>query len=133
MNTTFTCTFLNKSDSSPKLCSVTYGTCGKEMYSIQGNTREGSPSVIIINVNSSDIRSTESDCYIITASNGTYEIVVNGSINLPVDERAVPHPLIIIVIPIILVLFLVLVLGGIVVGVTIFFWRRRQYGIHPIF
>ena len=126
MNTTFMCTFLNQSDSSPKSCSVTYGTCGKEMYSIQGNTRKGSPFVIL---NSSDIRPTESDCYIITASNGTYEIVVNGSINLPVDERAAPRPFLIAIITFVLVLLL----GGIVVTIgVILYWRRSQCGIHPI-
>ena len=118
VNTSISCTFLNKADSSPKSCSVLYGTCGQEMDTIQGNAIDGSPFMIIIQLNSSIVRST--DCYIVTASNGTYEIVVNGSISLPMSERADNAPLSLIVIPIVL-----MVLGVItVIVIGIIFWRR---------
>lgn len=120
-NTSFSCTFLNKSDSSPKSCSVMYGICGQEMSTIQGNAIEGSLFTIAIKLNSSIVRST--DCYIITASNGTYEIMLNGSISLPaMSERADNVLLSLIVIPVITVL----VVGVIIIMVVGIILRRRQ-------
>jgi hypothetical protein len=121
MNTTFSCTFLNELDSSPKSCSVRYGICGQEKYTIQGNISDESPFKISIELNSSIVGFTNC-CYIITASNGTYEIMVNGScISLPIvidnarDLRLLSLIVLVLVIPILVVL-------GVIVAV---FWRRK--------
>ena len=120
-NTVLSCTFLNKSDSSPKSCSVIYGTCGQEIHTIQGSGIDGSPSMITIKLNSSIINSMS--CYIVTASNGTYEIVVNGSINLPMSEKTGNALLSLIVLP---AVFLLGMGGIIIIVIGVIFWRRRQ-------
>ena len=101
-----------------------YGTCGQEISTIQGNAIEGSLFSIAIKLNLSIVRST--DCYIITASNGTYEIMLNGSISLPAMSARADSALrllSLIVIPIIIVLM--------VIGViAIILWRRQRHGNH---
>lgn len=90
------------------------------MSTIQGNAIEGSLFTIAIKLNSNIVRST--DCYIITASNGTYEIMLNGSISLPaMSKRADSALFSLIVIPIAIVS---VIIGVIVIGVI--FWRRKN-------
>ena len=55
--TIFSCIFENKSDLSPKSCSIIYEQCGQERYTDQGNVTDGSSSVITIKLNSSIVRS----------------------------------------------------------------------------
>ena len=85
----------------PKFCSVLYGTCSQEMYTIQGNATEGSPFMITVKLNSSIVRSR--NYYIVTASNGTYEIRVNGSTNLSGMSEGFNSDVIQIVLPIVVV------------------------------
>lgn len=128
MNTTLSCTFLNELDPSPKSCTVRYGICGREEYTIQGDVSDESPFEISIGLNSNIVESTNNCCYIITARNGTYEIMVNGSCtSLPMSEgvdnardlRLVS--LIVLAIPITIIIIVV------VLGFTIF-WKRKVHG-----
>ena len=128
MNTTLSCTFLSELDTSLKSCTVRYGICGLEEYTIQGNVSDESPFEISIGLKSSIVESTNNNCcYIVTARNGTYEIIVNGSCtSLPANEgvdnardlRLVS--LIVLAIPITIIIVVVL-------GFTIF-WRRKVHG-----
>ena len=71
--TTISCIFQNTSDLSPKSCSVKYGTCDQEMYTIQGNTTDQSPFTVMLELNSNPM-----NCYVVTASNDTLTLMVNG-------------------------------------------------------
>ena len=118
---------MSELDTSPKSCTVRYGICGLEENTIQGNVSDESPFEISIGLNSSIVESINNCCYIVTASNGTYEIIVNGSctslrmsegVDDALDLRLVS--LIVLVIPI----TILVVLGA----VSVVFWRRKlQY------
>jgi hypothetical protein len=122
-NTTISCIFLNELDTSPKSCNVRYGICGQESSTIQGNDSNKSPLKISIELNSSILGSTNC-CYIITASNETYEIKVNGSCtNVPISDgvdNARDLRLLSLIVPI----TIILVVLGVIVGVI--YWKKRQ-------
>jgi hypothetical protein len=73
------CVFLNQSDTSEKICCVTYGPCDqKELGSDQTCNRD-SPYNIQLEV---DDRSSQTYCYIVTASSDTYTVKVEGTLNI---------------------------------------------------
>ena len=113
---TISCTFENRLDSSPKSCSVKYGTCGQEMYTTQGNTID--EFIIRLKLNSSI--ASLMNCYVVTASNGTYDIMVNGSLNLAMREGANNAVLSVIVVPVV-----GLVVGAIIIVIGVIFGKRR--------
>ena len=128
INTTLSCTFLSELDTSPKSCTVRYGICGQEEYTIQGNVSDESPFEISIGLNSSIVESINNCCYIITARNGTYEIIVNGSCtSLPASEgvdnaRDLRLVSLIVLLTIPITIIILVVLGFII------FWRRKVHG-----
>ena len=122
VTTIFSCTFVNESDLSPKSCSIIYGQCGQERYTDQGNVTDGSSFVITIKLNLSIIGSNY--CYNVTASNGTYEIVMNGSRNLPMRDEGESNNAVlsVIVVPIIILVVVI----GVISAIVILRQRRRQ-------
>ena len=72
------CTFLNKQDTSNKLCRVIYGQCSQPTtQSTQGNVTDSMNS-IILTLTLDDPKL----CYIVTASNEDYTVEVEGSFRL---------------------------------------------------
>ena len=118
--------FLSKLDTSPKSCTVRYGICGLEEYTIQGNVSDESPFEISIGLNSSIIESINNCCYIITARNETYEIIVNGSCtSLPVSEGVDnARDLRLVSLIIIPITGIILVVLGVIVGII--YWKKRH-------
>ena len=73
---TISCIFLSELDGSEKSCSIRYGECNQELTEMAaGNTTTS--SVIMLNLT---LTSSDSQCYVATASNGTYTVMVDGSI-----------------------------------------------------
>ena len=74
---TITCIFLNQQDNSEKSCSIAYGLCGENPHlSSQGVPTSTSNSIIL---QLQFENKTEFDyCYLVTASNGTFSVIVEG-------------------------------------------------------
>ena len=128
MNTTLSCIFLSKLDTSPKSCTVRYGLCGQEEYTIQGNVSDESLFEISIGLNSSIVELINNCCYIITARNGTYEIIVNGSCtSLPANEGVDNAQDLRLVSLTVLAIPITIIIVVVVLEFTIF-WRRKVHG-----
>ena len=72
------CMFLDELDTSDKSCSVQYNPCESDqglMKTAYANTTS-TTATLKLNVNGSDV----AYCYILTARNSTYEIIVKGRI-----------------------------------------------------
>ena len=73
-----TCSFLSQPDSmtSIKSCSVQYGECQNLIFTSYGNSTGNSVTLIVLLSGS-----IKAYCYIITASNGTHTVMVEGQIS----------------------------------------------------
>ena len=74
---TISCVFLNQSDTSNKTCCITHILCGQTAgpTTVQ-ECNNIFPYRIEVNVSG---RSKQTYCYVVTASNDTYTVIVNGS------------------------------------------------------
>ena len=71
------CRFLNELDTSIKSCVVMYGQCGQELdQTAQGNSTMEDPNTIPLPVDSDRI-----DCYVVTASSGSFTVIVDSQAN----------------------------------------------------
>ena len=74
---TLSCTFL-KRQNSVKLCYVQYGPCGQDLTM----TDEGTTTFDVVPLNISVLSGAdETFCYIVMATNGSYTVLVEGSIS----------------------------------------------------
>ena len=73
MDSTLTCIFLNSNDTSEKSCNVRYGQCGQEMRTVSGYSSNNS---VTVSLQLSTVYI--SVCYIVTASNGSFTVIVEG-------------------------------------------------------
>ena len=71
------CTFLQFNTSSPGsyTCTIKYGHCELEPITVEGYTMANSPSTVRIDL---QVGLQNSDCYIITGSNGTLTVLIKG-------------------------------------------------------
>ena len=75
MTSTIICRFLNELDTSIKSCVVMYGQCGQELdQTARGNSTVEDPNTISLPMDSDRI-----DCYVVTASSGSFTVVVADS------------------------------------------------------
>ena len=76
---TISCTFVNELNSSQKSCHVEYGMCDKVMNFkfAQNSTTDSSLSTVTLKLNITAMNSNT--CYVVTATNGTFTVIVNGS------------------------------------------------------
>ena len=73
------CTFLNKQDTSNKLCGVMYGQCSQSRtQSTQGNVTDSMNSIIL----TLTLDDPAQLCYTVTANNEDYTVEVDGSFSL---------------------------------------------------
>ena len=72
---TLLCIFLNELDTSPKSCSVTYGQCNAEM---KQSTRIEDSNGTTLTLTLQEL--VPPTCFIVTASNSTVIIAIEGSI-----------------------------------------------------
>ena len=73
---TFTCSFLNQQDASRKLCSLSYGF-DRQQLTFTANDSNTSATVSL--VLATDIQKERQFFFIVTASNSTYTLTVEGS------------------------------------------------------
>ena len=74
MSSTITCRFLNNLDTNIKSCVVMHGQCGQELdQTTQRNSTVEDPNTISLPVNSDKI-----DCYVVTASSGSFTVIVDS-------------------------------------------------------
>ena len=75
----FSCTFQDRQDTSQKSCSIRYGPCrGKLSDTAETTSANESPGIILLMLNPQLIGQTF--CYIVTASNTTYTVIVEGQV-----------------------------------------------------
>ena len=113
-NTTISCTFENELDSSQKSCSVEYGICDQAMNSAQNSTTDDSPSTVTIKLNITAMNSNT--CYVVTATNGTFTVMVNGSFETPTNNK---HLGVIVSSVILAVIMTVIIIAAVVVTVIV--------------
>ena len=73
-DSTITCTFLNKMDNTTKSCSVRYGPCDNVNKTINDDGHRKLPNTVVLQVTNPN----SSFCYVVTASNGSFTLVVEG-------------------------------------------------------
>ena len=69
------CRFVDKLDTSIKSCVVMYGQCGQELLTARGNSTVEAPNTISLLVDSDRI-----DCYVVTASSGSFTVIVESMV-----------------------------------------------------
>ena len=70
------CTFLNQSDTSGKMCSIEYGLSGEEMTKMSSANTTSNIVLLELRLDGVD-RNYQ---FIVTASNSTYTVTVEGNI-----------------------------------------------------
>ena len=70
---TITCTFNQLDNFENLLCDIRYGRCGQELF-------DSSSSTTTSNVATLKAKVSGTTCYLVTASNGSYTVMVEGSI-----------------------------------------------------
>ena len=76
---TITCTFDDPLNITGKSCTVEYGNCNQQIgQTLEGSSTQESPNIVTLKLQSID--SNQMYCYNVTASNGSYTIIVMGSI-----------------------------------------------------
>ena len=75
---TISCIFLRELDTSKKSCSIRYGVCNQESTEIAADNTTTS-NVIMLSL---ALTSSESQCYVATASNETHTVMFNGRIRI---------------------------------------------------
>ena len=74
MTSTSICRFLNEQDISIKSCVVMYGQCGRELkQTTRGNSTVEDPNTVSLPVDSGSL-----NCYVATASSGSFTIIVEA-------------------------------------------------------
>ena len=78
-NTTITCEFTNQLDNSNKSCIVTYSRCGQQLSEMaQGSSTPEEPNSIQVEL---DLPGQAiMYCYIVTASNDTFTVFIEGNL-----------------------------------------------------
>ena len=83
MTSSIYCTFLNDQDMSRKSCNISYAPCGEELKKdVQGNT-----SMDRIQLQLRLDSSTTDYCYVVTANNDTFKILVQGKIEGKIEGK----------------------------------------------
>ena len=70
----FTCTFSQSDNFENLSCDIRYGRCGKELSDSVSSTTTST------NVVTLDVSVSGAICYLVTASNGSYTVLVEGNI-----------------------------------------------------
>ena len=127
--TTISCTFGNELDLSPKSCS--YGICDQEVHIAQNKTTDGSPSTVIIQLNTSSI--DPNNCYVVTASNGTFTVMVKGNFQIQLISDSRLSVIIGSVIGVIVGLIAVTIIMVLVYVVYVIMIRRKKCGMYKMY
>jgi hypothetical protein len=80
-STSISCVFLNQSDTSEKTCCVTYGSCDQREPGSTPAYNCSRDSPYNIQLEAAD-HSSQRYCYIVTASNDTHSVKVEGTFTL---------------------------------------------------
>ena len=76
---TIICTFDDPLNITGKSCTIEYGNCNQQMRpTLEGSSTRESPNIVTLKLQSID--SNQRYCYNVTASNGSYTVIVMGSI-----------------------------------------------------